>query len=414
MMKFFRSMKNKHLFELSALFEGMYFYVPIMTVFLVSKSITVQHLLLGQMLFSMGVMLGEVPTGAFGDKYGHKLSVIIGYSGEALLVLCMFLFPNPIAYMVILFARGIMGSFASGSDNAILYESIKETEPKESVESVYIKSQNTIGANVLVGTLISSVVAAFVYAKMGESAFGVLFVGTVCAVVIATLILCFLRPVKSNPDTVALSQKEGSKFFDYIREGFKFIKTSKLMWAIVLLSLVTMSGIHFANDMSPVLFQKFDVPNIWYGLSFTISAIVGVLVLRGLSVLFSKTQAQKAIISLISLLAVSFLVAGLVRNAIILVVVIIALRVFADLYESYVSAITNKYIPSHLRATILSSVSFVKRIYQTVIYFVLSLVVARISIGSTFILWGIYLLVCCAVIYVIFAYLKKNTQVNAV
>lgn len=407
-MKLLRNLHNKHLFEISAIFEGMYFYIPIVTIFLVSKSITLQHLLLGQMLFSIGVMLGEVPTGVFGDRYGHKKSVIIGYLGEALLIACMFLFPIPAAYLVILFARGVMGSFASGSDSAILYESIKETEHEDSVESVYVKSQNAIGANILIGTLISSVVAGFVYSHMGESAYGILFLSTVFAVVIATLILGFLRPVKLQPAVAELSEKEGTKFFSYIAQGFGFITKSKLMWAVVMLSIVTLSGVYFADDLLPTLFQKYEVPHIWYGLSFTVSAIGGVLMLRGVNIFFAKTKASTAVTTLVIILAIAFLILGFTHNAIVLVAVAIVMRVFADSYRSFVGAITNKHTPSHLRATILSSVSFIKRVYQTIIYFVLSLVVARTSAGFTFIMWAVYLFVCAIVVYYVITYVLKN------
>jgi MFS family permease len=72
------------------------------------------------------IAFAEVPTGAVADRFGRKVSLMIG-SGT--LALSMFVYGVASSYLVILLSNlawGLAFTFRSGADTALLYDSLKE------------------------------------------------------------------------------------------------------------------------------------------------------------------------------------------------------------------------------------------------------------------------------------------------
>src|SRR3989338_1642560 len=95
------------------LLKGLYFYVPIFTFFLLAEDVSLSAIVISQVFYSLFTFIGEVPTGIFADRFGQRISIILGYAIEAIGVALVIVFPTTIGLYVAYSTRGIAGSFLS-------------------------------------------------------------------------------------------------------------------------------------------------------------------------------------------------------------------------------------------------------------------------------------------------------------
>ena len=70
--------KNIVYMKLSSFFSGMGFFRAVMSLYFISKGVGIEHIIFSQSFYSILVVVSEVPTGIIGDKFGHRLSILIG------------------------------------------------------------------------------------------------------------------------------------------------------------------------------------------------------------------------------------------------------------------------------------------------------------------------------------------------
>lgn len=111
----------KRLYLIRAIRSGM-FSISIIMLFFKENGLTVQQALDIQILFSVALVLFELPTGYLADKYGRKKSIICG---TLFSTLGYILYGEAYGYWGFLFAEIVLalgGAFISGADEAMLYE----------------------------------------------------------------------------------------------------------------------------------------------------------------------------------------------------------------------------------------------------------------------------------------------------
>ncbi len=105
-------------------------------------------------------MLAEVPTGAIADRFGRRVSLMLG---SALLAVAVFVFGIADNYAVILIsytAWGLALTFQSGADAAILYDSLKLVGREEDFQKINSRLWALTSLAVLMAILIGAPIAA--------------------------------------------------------------------------------------------------------------------------------------------------------------------------------------------------------------------------------------------------------------
>src|SRR5512146_2582756 len=59
-------------------FNGFIFFAPVLVLYLQSKGLTMTQILTLQSVFAFGMVIMEVPTGAFADRHGKRTSLVLG------------------------------------------------------------------------------------------------------------------------------------------------------------------------------------------------------------------------------------------------------------------------------------------------------------------------------------------------
>lgn len=110
--------------------------------------------------FFLLIVLTEVPTGAIADRFGRRVSLMLGSS---LFAVAVFIFGIADNYAVILLsytAWGLGQTFQSGADTAILYDSLKKAGREDDFERINGRIWAVTSFAVLLAILIGAPIAA--------------------------------------------------------------------------------------------------------------------------------------------------------------------------------------------------------------------------------------------------------------
>ncbi len=106
------------------------------------------------------IVLAEVPTGAFADRFGRRLSLMLA---SGILAVAMFVYGVATNYFVVLVSNvawGLAFTFRSGADTALLYDSLKEAGREEEFQRINGRCWALRSSAALLGLLIGAPIAA--------------------------------------------------------------------------------------------------------------------------------------------------------------------------------------------------------------------------------------------------------------
>jgi len=365
---------------------GLFFSVPVMVLFWQDNGLSLTEIMILQSLFSITIVLLEVPTGYFADVFGRKKSLIyasfFSFFGFVIYSLSYSFYQFLVAEIFLAFAISLM----SGSDSALLYDTLKDLKK----ENLYKK----IWGNILSYGLISIAFASIIGGFVGK-------IDLRWTIYLTVPFMALLIPLSfslEEPKRHKVIFKKG-----YILELFKtikctIIKNRKLKWLIIY------SGILLGfNSVALWLYQPyFKISGLdiaYFGIVFASFNIIAAISSKYAHKIESIAGQKLSLISLVLIVGISYL---LMSNFIYIFSFSFAflqqfVRGFSrPIIEDYV----NKLTSSEIRATVLSvqNMSF-QFFYAAVIPIIgwiadiYSLVQALTILGITTLVFGIVMLI---------------------
>ena len=118
--------------------------MPIIVLFFQEHGLTITQVMILQAIYSLAVAIFEIPSGYLADRFGRKktivLSTILTFTGYIIFSFYNEFYSFAIAQILV----GIGGSLMSGSDSALLYDTLIE----EGEKKIYTKIE---GKNYAIG-----------------------------------------------------------------------------------------------------------------------------------------------------------------------------------------------------------------------------------------------------------------------
>lgn len=226
--------------------------MPIIVPFFQSKGIGMSGVYLLQSIFAITVFVMEIPSGYISDLLGRKKSLVCA---SALKALGFSLFPFADSLEVLIVAEillGIGASLSSGTDIALIYDTLEVTDPKKAHIKILGKTLSYLALGEGIAGLISSLLMIFL--------FDMQYLAIVSAII--SFIPFFIALTLVEPPRIKMesSHKEN---FTYIYKNL--FKQSKVLRLILLHSILTSSG----TLLAVWLFQKYwidiAIPLIMFG-----------------------------------------------------------------------------------------------------------------------------------------------------
>ncbi len=377
-------MKNIKLFNIISFLKGLYFYIPIFTFFLLSKDISLPAVIISQTFYSLFTFIGEVPTGIFADYFGQKTSIIIGYILESFGIIFILFYPTTLGLYVAFSIRGLADSFLSGSKEALLFETVKHLKTND-----YQKRYGRIISNEQIGFVIATALCGILFQKFGQDSFTPLIVLTGLCLFGAGLLSIFLTDYKTD----ILNESDGSGMFSVLKQSFSLIRKNTTIFTLTIVGVLTITGEYFVQGVYQPYFHTNNVSPFWIGASLSVGIILNIIATRYVYLLEKYFTLEKILLYLNLLLGSAYILMAVLLHPIFLIGLYILMNGIFGLQTPIVSDYINTRTKSHIRATVLSGISFIRRFFQIFLTWAIGVSVGIFGTQPSLLLWGLYLLI---------------------
>ena len=332
---------------------GLFFSVPVMVLFWQENGLSLTEIMILQSIFSIAVVVLEIPTGYFADVFGRRKSLIyasfFSFFGFVVYSLGLNFYQFLVAEIFLAFAVSLI----SGANSAMLYDTLKDLKK----EKLYKK----IWGNILSYAFLSIALACIVGGFVGK----IDLRWTIYMTLPFMFLLIPLSYSFKEPQRHKMIFKKG-----YLIDIFRIIKTvvlddKKLKWFIIF------SGVLFGfNGAGLWLYQPyFEISGldiVYFGIVFASFNVVAAVSSKYAHKIESIIGLKYSLLSLVLITVISYLLMG---NFVFLfgfsfVFLQQFVRGFSTpIIEDYINQITS----SEIRATVLSIQNMSRKFFYAMI-----------------------------------------------
>ncbi|WP_108671516.1 MFS transporter [Peribacillus acanthi] len=360
-------------------FASASFLQPVITLFYMQNGLTEKEIFWLIMCWSGAVLLSEVPTGIYADKFGPKISFMTGALVKILSLALLLGADIPALLFLSSFLSGCSVTFFSGADEALLYESLKKSGDENKMDRV----MGRISSATFITSLVTVFVGAFLAKDLTEGQFELLiYLGMVAFLFVFILSAFIIEP------KVEISYRENA--FSHVKEGFHVIKkTPELFLMFMNLTLVFIPAAAVFQNFDQPLLLNAGISVVGIGIVYSIAAIIGFFATHRLDWLLDRISGLKLFFITGLAAGVSLLIISqLGDKSLVVILCFLVLRFVSAIRYPIYSQIQNDLIPSHVRATTISLLSVLDSICDLIIFGSLS-GIAVFGLSPIFMVCGI-------------------------
>jgi MFS family permease len=352
-------------------------YMPVVKLFYTENNLDNFDLFLLHAIYSFIIFLVEIPSGYLADTLGRKKAIIIGL-GFGLLGFSVYSFSYGFAgFLLAEIALGIGEGFVSGSDSAILYDTLLEQNKK----SQYVKLEGRITG---IGNLAEASAGIAVTLIAFSSMRGYYYLQTLFTL-FALIAAWFLTEPKRHGHTGEVKWKA---IIDVVKDSLW--KNPMLSRVILYSSIIGFSSLAMAWFAQIFLFQA-SIPNRYFGVLWTLLNAMVALGSFSSHKIDSHLRGTKAFLFILIFISGGYFIASatIAPYGIIFLLLFYFVRGVAHpILKNKINALTE----SKIRATVLSVRSLLIRIMFALLGPILGLLTQRISLSFALALSGCIIL----------------------
>jgi len=347
------------------------FYYPVFTLLYLDYGLTLSQFAMLNVVWAATIVLAEVPSGAFADTLGRKKLVVLSSLVMFIEIAMIAFVPTgnlDLVFVVFLINRilsGLAMALASGADEALAYDTLKEQGKEElwpRVLQIQLRISSSVGIFVtLIGAAMYDVnVMTHVYSALGftapESTQDIMRIPVYATLIVAMLAIYAAfnmqeeKKVLSNDGSKLATTMESLKLT--LNTGKWVLSTPYVLFILLYYSLFEHTSRMFLT-MNSQYYSAIDIPILYFGF---IGAGISVLkiVLAGQSRRLAESIAPKSFIVIMGLatmatyywISLGWSIYGVIP-ALVLIFIIMTMNIFISYH-------LNKKTESHNRATVLS------------------------------------------------------------
>lgn len=107
--------------------------MPVIVLYWQSHGLGMKDIFILQVIFSVSVVLFEVPSGYFADRFGHRTSIILGNIMGTLGFFCYWAFPSYLGFVAAEIILALGAGFLSGARDALLFDTLEVANKEASI-----------------------------------------------------------------------------------------------------------------------------------------------------------------------------------------------------------------------------------------------------------------------------------------
>ena len=356
--------------------RGFHFWLPIWFLFLQTQH-GLSYVQIGfmEVLFGIATIMAEVPTGAIADRFGRRVALGIGALGfaGATVLFATLNFPSLIlGHLFMSITRTLM----SGSDDALLYDSLRQLKRTDEYERHAGRASAVATASLLAATILAGPLVSVLDFRT------VIIISAAGMGLAGLLALALREPPRresdfsdstSDTNRQSASHVSGTAVLSEIRTGLRIaLRTRPVLWAILF------AGVMLATlDLPEFFIQPFvrshgvdPAITLIEGLTYSgfmlpsfVGLMLGAIVAAPLAARLGERRALPAVLVVGVLVFLPLLVVdhlAIVASFALLAACTAAVQPLAGGY-------INRRIPSDQRATVLSIFSLLTAVMITIV-----------------------------------------------
>ncbi len=393
--------QNPTILKLWSFFGGLAFYTPIIVLYFLDAEVSLAAIVFAQAVYSISIILAEVPTGVLADTIGHKKSVIIGSIVEALGFVAFLLMPDTTGLMLGYALLGLGDAFQSGSSEALLYEGAKQS----GTIAEYRRHFSHVMSFRTLAFAIGTAAAGVIYGSGGLSVLPLILLLSLAAKALSGLVVLRAQDVTIEDTT---KPKDSGMWQTFIT-SIKYIKGDKTLKNITYVKLLTLTGQYVLFSTYQPYFESNEVSAYFIGFVLTIGGLANALTMRYVHLVEEYLSLEKIVLYFNLALAATYFLFSMADQPWLLILSFVLLQAQYNLQMPIMSDYINDRTASDIRATVLSGISLMYSLANTLWKVVLGLVLAGFSfqvmiqvqvgyliLGALFSYW---LLIRCGCVY---------------
>ena len=366
---------------LISFFGQLYFFVPVMTPYLQAKGLSLAQIAGMQTMLMVSMLVMEIPTGVLADRLGHRRSYQISLFMAALGELVTLLADTYPEFMFGQFVAGTGFAFASGSVDALVYESL----PKGNRTNGMQRAKGTIGAAIQAASLVAYGIGGWLTRDLTfENMRFTLKLDVVFVGFSAILALALREPIQ---EIVA----ERLRSLDLLKSGMRNLRSNIDLQRLMLLAIVTNAFVAHLLIFYQDYFIRSDVPAIWLGFGLALGSVAAFFTQLHAWRLPAWLGDRKAMLVATAVPGVLYLLMAINHHPVLAVVLFVAQWGMVQVAAPLFSGLYNEHIEEGARATSLSLVNGVVTVYISIGGVILGWL-AGISLPMMFAILGVVII----------------------
>ena len=329
---------------LAMIAAGFDFYVPVSAFFLESRGLSLTDIFMLESVLVASILVAEIPAGVIGDRFDRRRLVCAGFVFNAIAEILFAAGTNFSIYALSFVMSGLSIAMLTGVQDAYIYDSLGDDADAKAVGA-----WGHLSALMLTAGVTGSVVGS----ALGSVDISLPALLSAAMAVVAAVCVAFLP--QQNPKT---HDKHPESSWISLKIGVKLLFTSPLLLYVAVGSSASFALFNAVYTLNQPLFAAQDVPIAAWG----VIAGAGQLLAAGYNYAAGRIEKRVGRKTAL-LLAMGYGAAGFCLMAVphVLAVVSGFLLVVVGIHARgpITSAVTNKLIPAHRRATVLNVASSV-------------------------------------------------------
>lgn len=376
---------------LASFFEAMWFASPVWILYFISTGLNLEQIgILVSVLFITQAIF-EIPSSVWADRYSRKNILIIGMVFWLIAQIIFFSVNSFIYFIFAVIFLGFSNSFASGTESAIVYDTLLNLGR----EKEYNKIKSKIQGIYFLGRAVAAIGGVLAYTYNHKLPF--------LLAAITGLLTIFALSLVKEPEF----HKTSGTHFGQIKEGLKFLLANEKVWLIVLVfSLMSATADILYNYYQPVL-NFAGLPVVYFifvYLGVNVASFIGAMSYTELARKLSTNKILVFYLLVALMVSLSFAAGKLIF----ILPLILLLSFCFGSHNVYMTSLINEVVPSSHRATTISIQSLINMIMMSVLIIVVGRIANNYSIFWGMIFNGSVILVA----FIGFLFVRINNRKN--
>jgi predicted MFS family arabinose efflux permease len=221
------------------------------------RGMTIQLVVYTEIIFALTVVLLEIPTGVMSDRWGRKNMLIL----SAVLGCCEFLFllfANRFWHFAgIVFLAGIARSLSSGSEDALLYESLKQ----QGSASDFERQLGRLNFVDLTASILAALSGGWLASRFElELNYRLSLLSAAAALIIAFLLK---EPLRTESGSAEADEK--IPFVRYVKDAIHFFRARPTVCWVVFSGMVCGAALGYIYEFWQLYADRLGIPVVLFG-----------------------------------------------------------------------------------------------------------------------------------------------------